>query len=143
MNDAMNTFPSNDNLDLPELEENPHWRAQTSGTTGMTTDTMNAFLMRREPPQERTNLRNKQDDEYVLRQDDDNPDFPELEENPHMRAQTSRTPPTCSPTPLCKYYLVFYSNFLTIYLVWAATIWGSSSAILPPLISFLLFFIYF
>ena len=35
-NNAMNTFPSNDNLDLPELKENPHWRAQTSGTSGMT-----------------------------------------------------------------------------------------------------------
>ena len=64
-NDAMNTFPSDDDLDLPELKENPHWRAQTSGTSRMTNDTMNTFLMRQEPPQEGTNLRNEQDNKHV------------------------------------------------------------------------------
>ena len=65
MNDMMNTFPGNDNLDLPELEENPHWRARTSGTTRMTNDMMNVFLMRREPPQEGTNLWNEWDDKRI------------------------------------------------------------------------------
>ena len=79
-------------LDLLELKENPHRRVQTSGTTGMTNDTTNAFLMQQEPPQEGTNLQNERDDKHV-------PDatnvFPMRrtrswrDENPHRRAQTS------------------------------------------------------
>ena len=64
-NDVMNTFPGDNDLDLPELKENPHWRARTSGMSGMTNDTMNAFLMQQEPPQEGMNLQNEWDDKRV------------------------------------------------------------------------------
>ena len=96
-------------------DENPHRRARTSGMSGMT----NVFPMRQmcswcvkhvpdavntvptwwEPPQEGTNLWNEQDDECVPRRDVNNPDFLELEENPHMRARTSRTPLPAHPHP--------------------------------------------
>ena len=96
-------------------DENPHRRAQTSGMSGTTNmflmwqmhsrcdkhvpDATNAVPTRWEPPQEGTNLQNEQDDKCVPRQDDNDLDFPELEENPHVRAWTSRTPLPAHPHP--------------------------------------------
>lgn len=88
--------------DLPELEENTHRRARTSGTSGMMNDMTNTLPMwqtcswcdKHGPDIMRTPTGgNEQDDKCVPWWDDDDPDLPELKENPHMRARTSRTPP--------------------------------------------------
>ena len=75
--------------------EPPEWAGQQmcSWCNKCVPNVTNGVPTWQEPPQEGTNLQNEQDDECVPRRDDDNLDFPELEENPHMRAQTSWTPP--------------------------------------------------